>query len=107
MNLNKLTYPMFKITLNEAFLLVEANKRLGRGEYQEHLLCCALNLVKNHYPSESKAVQKLKLKITKVIDRKGYLSIFMRENGGLNTYDFVSHKLRKAWIKKLLAYNGY
>lgn len=98
---------MFKITLNEAFLLVEANKRLGYGDHKQHLLCSALNLVERSYPNEQKAIFKLKEKISVSIDGKAYLSSYMFSTGNLPSYDFVSHKLRLVWIKKLLAYNGY
>lgn len=104
MNLNKLNYPMFKITLNEAFLLVEANKHLGAGE---KLLCCALNMARFEYQKERKAILKLKQKISIAIRGKSFLSRYMNENGDLSSFDYIPHKLRKVRVKKLLAHNGY
>lgn len=105
MNLNKLNYPMFKITLNEAFLLVEALKRLRGGAWY---LCQALHLVWRHYPTEDAAVCRLKKKIRASLQGHNFLTEHMSPQlKNLPYRKGNSIRLRKAWIKKLLAYNGY
>lgn len=99
---------MFKITLNEAFLLVEARRKLSGSNWR---LSDALNAVLNIFPVEAKAVRTLRVKINEAIAPQHYLADWLDNNGkqlielGIGIPPSV--KLRKAWIKKLLAYNGY
>jgi len=96
---------MFKITLNEAFLLVEANKRL-KGE--SWYLCAALRKVHKYYKNEQRSVMSLLSKIKSSLNGHTFLSERMAsELKSFNWSVMSSKKLRKVWIKKLLAYNGY
>lgn len=100
MNIKKLNYPMFKITLMEAVILTEAIKRFraqknSRLCYAVHAVVLVLELKISYY-------HKLRHKIVVSLRGKAVLESAL----GL----YVGHQqrdMRIIWIKKLLAHNGY
>ena len=109
MNLNKLNYPLFKITLDEAWLLTEARKKLHHKPY----VCVALDYVEKAYPCEEKACERLREKIGQSIRCHSFLSGHLSNRLPLGQEwhaitDWSNQKkLRQIWIKKLLQHNGY
>ena len=103
MNLNKLDYPMFKITVTEALLLIEARKHLRAGGGYWYL-CSAVTEAANKNDVSCSVLNKLHGKIAKSLDRSTTLFSFFREKG-LSISG--CGPLRLIWIKKLLAHNGY
>lgn len=103
---NKLGYPLFKITLNEVWLLNEAQKYLRDTKRRkgETLLCFALDVVAEQYPKEIKRVAILQEKIRRSLMGCLTLGWYL---GRPYCNDEYHQKIRRIWIRKLLKHNGY
>lgn len=108
-NLNKLDYPMFKITLNEAWLLTEALRYLRKRKdlLSCHYLCGSLDMVADDYPSEKNGCRKLGSKLMVSLNGYSTLHAYFNIFWDDRSLDEVIQKLRRIWIKKLLKHNGY
>lgn len=85
-------FPLFKVTLEEAYLLTQARKILKRGA--RWTLCGALNGVEGNK-------RGLLAKIEKSLCNYAFL------HGYLDTYGMKDASLRIKWIDKLLHWNQY
>lgn len=102
MNIKELNYPMFELTVDEAWLLIQARKHLK--EACSYRLCNSLWYVYKKYRAEESRIDKLKLKIQKSLGCHITLESYF------NSYHLFRSekiKLRKEWIRKLLKHNQY
>jgi hypothetical protein len=102
-NYNKLPYPLFKITLNEATMLVLARKHLN---VTNGFLCNALMRIQKPF---NITTMRLRDKIMKSIEGKHEnptIPNYFQNDKGI-TADLHDAELRKVWIDKLLKHNGY
>lgn len=100
--LKALPYPLFKITLTEAYILTEARKYLGGKARQWIILCGAIDEVVRGGAATEAQEKNLSQKIKKSLSGMSTLSGFQGANGGANAV-----QRRKIWIQKLLKHNGY
>lgn len=101
-NLNKLHYPLFKITLNEACLLSEGVRKVNPCEYT--FLCPALRYIGEELHM-AKCERVLHKKIVVALNYHSTLDSYLGISGSITFGEL--HKLRKIWVKKLLKHNGY
>jgi hypothetical protein len=103
MNLNKLDYPMFKITVTQALLLIEARKRIAKKLNSR--VCYAVSYAAEDLGLGYGGTEPIRLrkKVCASILGNGLLENFF----GYQTNCSQQYELRKIWIKKLLAHNGY
>jgi hypothetical protein len=105
MDIKKLPYPMFKITLTEAVILTDAAKLLNGSDPRSQYLCVAVDRVTYRLCLSAKTAIALKAKISRAMEFWASLATYFSRHGvelGDNNY-----QARRIWIKKLLAHNGY
>ena len=95
MSINKLNYPIFKVTLDEAAILTESLKYLN--ERNSYYLCRAVESAAGSCGYSDGYLNSLHKKINNSLSGCGTLFMYLSASGNPG---FGGYRIRRAWVKK-------